>query len=261
MRIVTLNANGIRSAHTKGLADWMTRLGDWDVFCLQEMKANLADVPEAMMSPEKSHGHFHPAEKKGYAGTALWSKQKPLNVVKAFGVAEFDTEGRYLEADFGSVAVVSLYLPSGAASPERQASKDRFLGAFATHLKALRKRGKEIVICGDFNIAHQEIDLKNFKSNKKNSGFLPHERAWLTHVLDQEGEIGFVDVFRQLDPRPEQYTWWSNRGDSWNKNVGWRLDYQIATPGIAATAKSASIYLEQRFSDHAPLIVDYEFAL
>ena len=261
MRIVTLNANGIRSAHNKGLAVWMNKLRGWDVFCLQEMKANFEDVPEEMLRPKKSHGHFHPADKKGYAGTALWSKQKPANVVKEFGVGEFDTEGRYLEADFGHVAVVSLYLPSGAASPERQASKDRFLTEFPKHLKALRKRGKEIVICGDFNIAHKEIDLKNYKSNKKNSGFLPHEREWFTHVLDQEGEIGFVDVFRQLDPRPEQYTWWSNRGDSWNKNVGWRLDYQIATPGIAATAKSASIYLEERFSDHAPLIIDYDFAL
>ena len=257
MRIVTLNANGIRSAHNKGLAEWMSKLRGWDVFCLQEMKANIEDVPEAMLRPKKSHGHFHPAERKGYSGTALWSKKKPVNVVKAFGVGEFDGEGRYLEADFGHVSVVSLYLPSGAAGPERQASKDRFLVAFVKHLVALRKCGKEIVICGDFNIAHKEIDLKNYKSNKKSSGFLPHEREWLTHVFD---EIGFVDVFRTLDPRPEQYTWWSNRGDSWNKNVGWRLDYQIATPGIAATAKSASIYLEERFSDHAPLIIDYDFA-
>ena len=258
MRIVTLNANGIRSAHNKGLAEWMSKLRGWDVFCLQEMKANIEDVPEAMLRPKKSHGHFHPAERKGYSGTALWSKKKPVNVVKAFGVGEFDGEGRYLEADFGPVSVVSLYLPSGAAGPERQASKDRFLVAFVKHLVALRKCGKEIVICGDFNIAHKEIDLKNYKSNKKSSGFLPHEREWLTHVFD---EIGFIDVFRTLDPRPEQYTWWSNRGDSWNKNVGWRLDYQIATPEIAATAKSASIYLEERFSDHAPLVIDYDFVL
>ena len=258
MRIVTLNANGIRSAHNKGLATWMNALRGWDVFCLQEMKANVEDVPEEMLRPKKSHGHFHPADKKGYAGTALWSKQKPVNVVKEFGVGEFDREGRYLEADFGHVAVVSLYLPSGAAGPERQASKDRFLVEFPKHLNALRKRGKEIVICGDFNIAHKEIDLKNYKSNKKNSGFLPHEREWLTHVFD---EIGFVDVFRRLDQRAEQYTWWSNRGNAYANNVGWRLDYQIATPGIAATAKKAQIYLEEKFSDHAPLIIDYDFAL
>jgi exodeoxyribonuclease III len=258
MRIVTLNANGIRSAHSKGLAEWMQKLRGWDVFCLQEMKAQASDVPEAMLRPKKSYGHFCPADRKGYSGTALWSKKKPIKVSKGFGVAEFDGEGRYLEADFGALVVVSLYLPSGAAGPERQASKDRFLAVFPAHLRALRQLGKEIVICGDFNIAHHEIDLKNYKSNKKNSGFLPHERAWLTQVFD---EIGFVDVFRTLDARPEQYTWWSNRGDSWNKNVGWRLDYQIATPGIAATAKAASIYLEERFSDHAPLIIDYDFAL
>ncbi|HPV23623.1 MAG TPA: exodeoxyribonuclease III [Casimicrobium sp.] len=258
MKIVTLNANGIRSAHNKGLASWMAGLRGWDVFCLQEMKAQESDIPEEMLRPKKSHGHFFPAERKGYSGTAVWTKQKPLNVQRGFGVTEFDGEGRYLEVDLGPLVVVSLYLPSGAAGPERQASKDRFLSEFPKHLQALRKLGKEIVICGDFNIAHKEIDLKNYKSNKKNSGFLPHEREWLTHVFD---EIGFVDVFRTLDQRPEQYTWWSNRGDSWNKNVGWRLDYQIATPGIAATAKSASIYLEQRFSDHAPLIIDYGFAL
>lgn len=258
MRIVTLNANGIRSANNKGLAGWMGRLRGWDVFCLQEMKALESDVPEALLRPKKSHAHFNPAERKGYSGTALWSKQKPLAVQKGFGIAEFDGEGRYLEADFGPLAVVSLYLPSGAAGPERQASKDRFLAEFPSHLRALRARGKEVVICGDFNIAHKQIDLKNWRSNQKNSGFLPHEREWLTRVFD---DIGFVDVFRQLDDRPEQYTWWSNRGNAYANNVGWRLDYQIATPGIAATAKKAQIYLDEKFSDHAPLIIDYDFAL
>jgi exodeoxyribonuclease III len=257
MRIVTLNANGIRSAHNKGLADWMAKLRGWDVFCVQELKANVEDVPEELHKVKKATGHFYSAEKKGYAGTGLWTPHT-ARVTKGFGVDEFDREGRYLEADFGKLAVISLYLPSGAAGPERQASKDRFLNAFPSHLKALRKSGKEVVICGDFNIAHKEIDLKNWRSNQKNSGFLPHERAWLTHVFD---EIGFVDVHRTLDPRPEQYTWWSNRGNAYANNVGWRLDYQIATPGIAATAKKASIYLEEKFSDHAPLIVDYGFAL
>lgn len=258
MRIVTLNANGIRSAHSKGLGAWMDALRGWDVFCLQEMKALETDVPAELLRPKKRHGHFNPAERKGYSGTALWSRQKPVAVRTGFGVAEFDLEGRYLEADFGTVTVVSLYLPSGAAGPERQASKDRFLSAFPAHLRALRQRGQEVVICGDFNIAHKEIDLKNWRSNQKNSGFLPHERAWLTHVFD---EIGFVDVFRTLDPRPEQYTWWSNRGNAYANNVGWRLDYQIATPGIAATAKKAQIYTEEKFSDHAPLIIDYDFKM
>jgi exodeoxyribonuclease III len=257
MRIVTLNVNGIRSAHNKGLAEWIGKLRSWDVFCVQELKANVEDIPEVLHTIKKATGHFYSAEKKGYAGTGLWT-QHPAKITRGFGVEEFDREGRYLEADFGNVAVISLYLPSGAAGPERQASKDRFLEAFPKHLSALRKRGKEIVICGDMNIAHKEIDLKNWRSNQKNSGFLPHERAWLTRVFD---EIGFVDVHRTLDQRPEQYTWWSNRGNAYANNVGWRLDYQIATPGIAATAKKAAIYLEEKFSDHAPLVIDYEFTL
>jgi exodeoxyribonuclease III len=257
VRIVTLNANGIRSAHNKGLAGWMSKLRGWDVFCLQELKANVEDVPEELHKIKKATGHFYSAEKKGYAGTGLWTPHQ-AKITRGIGVEEFDREGRYLEADLGSVVVISLYLPSGAAGPERQASKDRFLTAFPTHLKKLRKSGKEVVVCGDFNIAHKEIDLKNWRSNQKNSGFLPHERAWLTHVFD---EIGFVDVHRSLDPRPEQYTWWSNRGNAYANNVGWRLDYQIATPGIAATAKKASIYLDEKFSDHAPLVIDYGFEL
>jgi exodeoxyribonuclease III len=257
MRIVTLNVNGIRSAHNRGLAEWMGKLRGWDVFCVQELKANVEDVPETLHKVKKATGHFYSAEKKGYAGTGLWTPHA-AKVTKGFGVEEFDREGRYLEADFGNLVVISLYLPSGAAGPERQASKDRFLEAFPNHLQALRKSGKEVVICGDFNIAHKEIDLKNWRSNQKNSGFLPHERAWLTNVFDQ---IGFVDVHRTLDPRPEQYTWWSNRGNAYANNVGWRLDYQIATPGIAATAKKASIYLDEKFSDHAPLVIDYEFVL
>jgi exodeoxyribonuclease III len=257
VRIVTLNANGIRSAHNKGLAGWMSKLRGWDVFCLQELKANVEDVPEELHKIKKATGHFYSAEKKGYAGTGLWTPHQ-AKITRGIGVEEFDREGRYLEADLGNVVVISLYLPSGAAGPERQASKDRFLTAFPTHLKKLRKSGKEVVVCGDFNIAHKEIDLKNWRSNQKNSGFLPHERAWLTHVFD---EIGFVDVHRSLDPRPEQYTWWSNRGNAYANNVGWRLDYQIATPGIAATAKKASIYLDEKFSDHAPLVIDYGFEL
>jgi len=258
MRIVTLNANGIRSAHDKGLAEWMHALRGWDVFCVQELRATPEDVPEALQRPKRSHAIFNPAERRGYAGTALWSRRAASWVCTGFGVPEFDREGRYLEADFGAATVVSLYLPSGSAGPERQASKDRFLLSFREHLRALRASGREIVIVGDFNIAHREIDLRNWRSNQKNSGFLPHERAWLTEVFD---EIGFVDVFRRLDPRPEQYTWWSNRGNAYANNVGWRLDYQIATPGIAATARRAQIYRERKFSDHAPLIIDYDFAL
>ena len=258
MRIITLNVNGIRAAERKGLASWLTRGAAWDVVCLQEIKSTPDDVPPSLRAPRRAHGFFNAAERKGYAGVALYARRAP-QVVHGFGCAEFDCEGRYLEADFGDLAVISVYLPSGSAGPHRQASKFRFLEAFLPHLVTLRKREKkEIVLCGDWNIAHKEIDLRNWRSNRKNSGFLPEERAWLTHVFDG---LGLVDVFRKVDPRPQQYTWWSNRGQAWAKNVGWRIDYQIATPGIAATARAASIYKNRRFSDHAPLIIDYDYEL
>jgi len=257
MRVISLNVNGIRSAERRGLANWLARGTPWDVLCVQEIKADVDDVPARLRTPRRAHSAFYPAERRGYAGVALYACA-PGAVLRGFGSEEFDREGRYLEADFGELAIASVYLPSGSAGPHRQASKFRFLEAFLPHLAALRRRGKEIILCGDWNIAHQPIDLRNWRSNQKNSGFLPEERAWLTRVFE---EIGFVDVFRRLDPRPEQYTWWSNRGQSWAKNVGWRIDYQIATPGIAARARAASIYKAKRFSDHAPLIVDYDFDL
>jgi exodeoxyribonuclease-3 len=257
MRVISLNVNGIRSAERRGLSNWLARGDPWDVVCLQEIRADVDDVPPRMRAPRRACSAFHPAERKGYAGVALYARA-PGRVVRGFGSDEFDREGRYLEADFGPFAIASVYLPSGSAGPHRQASKFRFLEAFLPHLASLRARGKEIILCGDWNIAHQPIDLANWRSNQKNSGFLPEERAWLTWVFE---EIGFVDVFRRLDPRPAQYTWWSNRGQSWAKNVGWRIDYQIATPGIAAKARAASIYKAKRFSDHAPLVVDYDVDL
>jgi exodeoxyribonuclease III len=257
MRIVTLNVNGLRSAERKGFARWLARIEPWDVVCVQEIKCAEVDVPRALKAPRKCVATFLPAERKGYAGVALYSKV-PHRPVTGFGHEEFDPEGRYLQADFGEVSVVSLYLPSGSSGPHRQASKFRFLEAFLPHLQALRRTGREIVLCGDWNIAHRQIDLENWRSNQKNSGFLPEERAWLTRVFD---ELGFVDVFRTIDPRPKRYTWWSNRGQAWAKNVGWRIDYQIATPGIAAKARAASIYVNRRFSDHAPLVIDYDYEL
>jgi len=254
LKIVTLNVNGIRSAAKKDLFRWLAAQKA-DVVCLQEIKAQEADLEPAMLAPKGYTGHFHFAEKKGYAGVALYSRTRPDRVITGFGVKEFDAEGRYLEAQFGKLAVISVYLPSGSAGPHRQASKFRFLKAFLRHLKQLRARGDEIILCGDWNIAHREIDLKNWRSNQKNSGFLPEEREWLTHVFD---ELGFVDVFRRLNAKPDQYTWWSNRGQAWAKNVGWRIDYHIATPGIAARARRESIYLRKRFSDHAPLTIEYD---
>jgi exodeoxyribonuclease-3 len=258
MRIVTLNVNGIRSADSKGFARWLVRAEPWDVVCLQEIKAHEASVPKSMLAPRRSHASFHPAQKRGYSGVATFSKLPPERVTRGFGSREFDPEGRYLQLDFDRLSVISVYLPSGSSSEERQQAKFRFLDEFLPHLARLRRGDREVILCGDWNIAHQPIDLKNWRGNQKNSGFLPEERAWLTRVFD---ELGFVDVFRRLNREPEQYTWWSNRGQAWAKNVGWRIDYQIATPGVAATAKAASIYKTRRFSDHAPLTIDYDWTL
>ena len=256
-RIITANLNGIRSAWTKGFPGWLARQKA-DVVCLQEVKAQAPDLHPDMREPRSFSAHYHFAEKKGYSGTGVLARKIPDRVVTGFGSREFDPEGRLVRADFGKLSVISVYLPSGSSSEERQQAKFRFLDEFLPYMKALRAEGREFVVCGDWNIAHKEIDLRNWRSNRKNSGFLPEERAWLTRVFD---ELGWVDVFRTLDPRPEQYTWWSNRGQAWAKNVGWRLDYQIATPGIAARAGKTSIYTADRFSDHAPLIIDYDWPL
>jgi len=253
LRIVTLNLNGIRSACRKGFLDWI-HAQQADVVCVQEVKAQHTDLDDTMRALGEAAGHFHFAQQKGYSGVGLYARRAPAAVRIGFGCEEFDAEGRYVEADFGAFTVVSVYVPSGSSSPERQAAKFRFMERFGAHLQALKASGREIVVCGDWNIAHQAIDLKNWRSNQKNSGFLPEERGWLTGVFDGQG---WVDVFRRLDARPEQYTWWSNRGQAWAKNVGWRLDYQIATPGIAQAAVRAEIYVAQRFSDHAPLTIDY----
>ena len=254
MRIVTLNANGIRSAASKGAFVWL-REQDADVICLQETKAQETQLAGHDIELAGYQRFFHDAERKGYSGVAVYARRKPDRVVRGFGVDEFDREGRYLEAQFGNLSVVSLYLPSGSAGPERQASKFRFLAAFLPWLQKLQRRRRDYVLCGDWNIAHRPIDLRNWKSNQKNSGFLPEERAWLDRVFD---ELHYVDAFREVNADPDQYTWWSNRGQSWAKNVGWRIDYQIVSPGLAGAAQRVQIYKAQRFSDHAPLIVDYD---
>ncbi len=257
MRIISLNVNGVRSASTKGLLPWLARQKA-DVVCLQEIKAHEADLPDPILKPARLHAHFDSAAKKGYSGVGVYCRQMPDRIATGIGSKEFDTEGRYLQVDFGKLSIVSVYVPSGASSEDRQQAKFRFLDEFLPVLKRLRASGRELILCGDWNIAHKEIDLKNWRSNQKNSGFLPEERAWLTKVFD---ELGWVDVFRRVDQRAEQYTWWSNRGESWAKNVGWRLDYQIATPAVAATARKVAIYKTSRISDHAPLTIDYEWEL
>ncbi|MFZ4529865.1 MAG: exodeoxyribonuclease III, partial [Undibacterium curvum] len=255
-KIISANLNGIRSAAKKGFFEWMGKQ-DPDFVCVQELKAQAADMTVDFLNPHGFHGHFHYAEKKGYSGAGVYSKQQPDKVHIGFGSAEFDAEGRYVRCDFGNLSVISVYCPSGSSSPERQEAKFRFMAEFLPHLAALKAEGRELVICGDWNIAHKEIDLKNWKSNQKNSGFLPEERAWMTQVFD---ELGWVDAYRRLHPdtTSECYTWWSNRGQAWANNVGWRIDYQVATPGIAEKAHAASIYKDERFSDHSPLIIQYQ---
>ena len=257
MRIITANLNGIRSSSSKGFFDWLQHQAA-DIVCVQELKAQASDMTASMLAPHGYHGHFHYAEKKGYSGVGIYSKRKPDTVIEGLGIIEFDAEGRYLEAQYGNLSVISLYLPSGSSGEERQAVKFKFMEAFMPHAVALMQSGREVILCGDWNIAHTEKDLKNWRGNRKNSGFLPEERAWLTELFDS---VGFVDVFRRLHPELEAYTWWSNRGHAWEKDVGWRIDYQIATPGVAATAHTTGIYKDQRFSDHAPLMVDYQFDL
>lgn len=261
LKIITANLNGIRSAERKAFFPWFATQ-DADFLCVQELKAQASDMSSALLAPAGYQGYFHYAQKKGYSGAGLYTRHTPRAIRIGFDQAEFDNEGRYVELDFGNLIVISVYLPSGSSAPERQAAKFRFLDLFLPHLAQLytqaQARNAEIVVCGDINIAHHEIDLKNWKGNLKNSGFLPEERAWLTRLFD---EVGYVDVFRQLDARPEQYTWWSNRGAAYAKNVGWRIDYQIATPTLAAYARQAHIYKAEKFSDHAPLIIDYEFSI
>ena len=257
MRILTLNCNGLRSAVRKGFLAWV-ETQQADVICLQETRIQDAQLTPEMHKLGMLEGVFHHAERPGYSGVSLHFRTPPDQLQHGFGWPEFDTEGRFLQADWGKLSIVSLYLPSGSSGEVRQDFKYAVLERLESWFRERIGDGREYIVCGDWNIAHQQIDLKNWRSNQKNSGFLPEERAWLTKLYD---EIGWVDVFRQLNPHPEQYTWWSNRGQAWAKNVGWRLDYQVATPGIAATAQSEVIFRDERFSDHAPLTIDYDHTL
>jgi exodeoxyribonuclease-3 len=254
MRVITVNVCGIRSAAQKGLFRWLGRQRA-DFICLQETKSQEHQLPGHDVRLPGYHSLFCDAERKGYAGVALYCREKPSRVVRGFGISEFDSEGRYLEAQVGGLSVVSLYLPSGSAGPERQASKFRFLEAFSPHLARLRRSRRHYILSGDWNIAHRAIDLRNWRSNQKNSGFLPEERAWMDQLF---GPIGYVDAFREVRPGPDLYTWWSNRGQARANNVGWRIDYQVVSGSLAGKARAASIYKQKRFSDHAPLIMDYD---
>ncbi|MBT5558564.1 MAG: exodeoxyribonuclease III [Proteobacteria bacterium] len=254
MKIVSVNVNGIRAAGRKGFYDWIAKEQP-DVVCMQELKAQPDQITDALYHPEGYHTYFHSAEKKGYSGVGIYSLAEPENVQEGLGWKDFDSEGRYLQVDYPDLSIVSLYMPSGSSKEERQDFKYVVMDRFESVLKEMQKQDREWIICGDWNIAHKKIDIKNWRGNQKNSGFLPEERAWMDWLFD---EAGFVDAFRAVDDREEQYTWWSNRGQAWANNTGWRIDYHVVTPGLAQKVVRANIYKEERFSDHAPLTLEYD---
>jgi len=254
MRVISLNLNGIRAAARKGFYAWLRRQRA-DVVCLQEIKAQVDQLGDRQFWPPSFRCYYHPAEKKGYSGVALYARREPDEVIEKLGWEMFDTEGRWLEARFGDLSVISLYLPSGSSSEQRQQVKFDIMARLTPYLERLRRDGREYIICGDWNIAHTKADIKNWRGNQKNSGFLPEERAWLDQLF---GPMGWVDAFRVVNQNADEYSWWSNRGQAWAKNVGWRIDYQVVTPGLRDAIRDASIYRTKRFSDHAPVIVDYD---
>jgi exodeoxyribonuclease III len=254
MKIISFNANGIRSAANKGFYTWLIQQNA-DFVCIQETKAQTIQLlPETLYYPTGYYCDYYDAEKKGYSGVAIYARHKPLRVVKGLGFDTCDNEGRYIQFDYPNYSVISLYLPSGTSGEARQLLKFDFLKRFAEHLANIASEGRELIICGDYNIAHKEIDLKNWRGNQKNSGFLPEERAWLDQLF---GPMQFIDAFRLKNQNAEEYTWWSNRGQARAKNVGWRIDYQVITPGLINHVQDVTIYRETRFSDHAPLIITY----
>lgn len=270
MKVISINVNGIRAAARKGLFDWLEKV-DADVVCLQELKAQPDQLQDAIYHPENYYCFYHSAEKKGYSGVGVYCKQQPKKV--NMGLAEVDVndwsdidqEGRYLQIDFENVSVVSLYMPSGSSKESRQDFKYDMMARMEPILQRMLADSNEYILCGDWNIAHKKVDIKNWRGNQKNSGFLPEERAWMDWLFsDEENQrknpLGFVDAFRVINQQEEEYTWWSNRGQAWANNTGWRIDYQVVTPGLKEKVIVGSdiIYKEERFSDHAPLVLEYD---
>lgn len=255
MRIVSLNANGIRAAARKGFFDWL-RYQRADFVCIQETKAQIDQLQDQVFHPAKYHCFYHDAERKGYSGTALYSRMEPDSVIRGMGHKAVDQEGRYLEVRIGKLSVISVYLPSGSSGDVRQNFKLKVLKKFQTHLESLVAQGRELVVCGDWNLARSEADIRNWRGNLKSPGFTPEERAWIANLVDK---VGFVDAFRELPQKEHQYTWWSNRGGCWDKNVGWRIDYQVCSPDFKDRVRGTRVYRDKRFSDHAPLIFDYDY--
>ncbi|MBL7004903.1 MAG: exodeoxyribonuclease III [Gammaproteobacteria bacterium] len=257
MKVISINTNGIRAAAKKGFFEWL-KAENADFVCIQETKAQVHQLTDPVFNPKGYFCSYFDAEKKGYSGTAVYSKQKPNAIINGYGDAEMDIEGRYLEYRYDNLSVISLYAPSGSAKEQRQQVKFRFMDSFMTFLLKLKEEQRDIIICGDWNIAHNEIDLKNWKNNRNNSGFLPEERAWLTELFD---EVGYVDAFRELEKGEDQFTWWSQRGAAYDNNVGWRIDYQIISPSLKDKLTATRIYKDNKFSDHAPLIIEYDYNL
>mgnify|MGYP001180668347 FL=1 len=254
MRICSFNANGLRSAADKGFFDWFAGQ-DIDLLCVQETKARAHQLDASVFHPSGYHAVFRDATtKKGYSGVAVYSRARPDACATGLGWADFDEEGRWLEARFGNLSVVSLYLPSGSSGEERQGFKFEVMRWLRPRLQALLASGRDVVVCGDWNIARTPMDIRNARANEKNSGYLPEERAWLTALLEEDG---WVDAYRRLRPDGQDYTWWSQRGRARANNVGWRIDYQLVSPGLAARLEDCAIHPEPRFSDHAPFVVDY----
>ena len=253
MRIVTANLNGIRAAAAKGFFTWLSRQRA-DVVCLQETRARREQLHDRVFHPAAFHCRYHDAEKRGYSGTAIYARTAPRQTIVGLGVDWIDREGRCLEARFGNLSVLSLYLPSGSSGEERQAYKYRVMEVLLPRLRELRDSGRHVAVCGDWNIAPAEADIRNWRGNLKSSGFLPEERAWIRRLCTEEG---FRDAFRQLPQKPHEYTWWSQRGRARADNVGWRIDHQIVDAALAERVTRTRIHRARAFSDHAPLIVDY----
>ncbi len=254
MRVITVNTNGIRAAARKGFFAWLIDQHA-DVVCIQETKAQRNQLVDTLYYPQGYHCFYHDAEKKGYSGVAIYCRQQPDEVIIGMGNDEFDAEGRYIEVRLAGLSIVSLYMPSGSAKESRQLAKYRCMDHMMTKLRKMKTANQHYIVCGDWNIAHKNEDIRNWKGNQKNSGFLPEERAWLDVLFN---DMGFIDAFRELDQLSHQYTWWSNRGNAWQNNVGWRIDYQVLSPGLKGMVCATSIYKQARFSDHAPLIIDYD---
>jgi exodeoxyribonuclease III len=255
MKIITYNVNGIRSAISKNWLEWL-KATDADVVCLQEIKATPDVLTDLLLVEEMGYQHYwYPAEKKGYSGTAIFTKQIPKHVEYGCGIADFDREGRNIRVDFEDVSVMSVYFPSGSSGDERQDFKFRFLDEFGAYLQQLKQTHTKLVVCGDYNICHRAIDIHNPKSNANSSGFLPAERDWMENFINS----GFIDTFRHLNQEPHNYTWWSFRANARAKNLGWRIDYNMATSALEPHIRRAAILSEARHSDHCPVLLDLEF--